>query len=76
MHYCYYSNENRILDDVFELCGGTGKVSVLLARRRHYKVGTNFDAVVGLDLTKPQHIQELWRCIRECKPVCGVMAPP
>eukprot|EP00975_Prorocentrum_lima_P064125 12895623-Prorocentrum_lima.AAC.1 len=47
-----------------------------MIRRRHYKVGPNYDAVVGLDLTHPQHVQELWRYIRECKPVCGVMAPP
>eukprot|EP00975_Prorocentrum_lima_P019611 4127548-Prorocentrum_lima.AAC.1 len=62
MHYCYYSNENIIFDDVFELCGGTAKVSVLLVGRRHYKVGPNFDAVAGIDLTKPQQMQELWRC--------------
>eukprot|EP00975_Prorocentrum_lima_P027534 5787459-Prorocentrum_lima.AAC.1 len=74
--YCYYFNEKRIFDDVFELCGGTAKVSVILIRRRHYRVGPNFDAVVGIDLAQPQQVQELWRDIRECKPVCGVMAPP
>eukprot|EP00975_Prorocentrum_lima_P052930 11096556-Prorocentrum_lima.AAC.1 len=47
-----------------------------MIRRRHYKVGPNFDAVVGVDLTSPQHVQYCWRYIRECKPVCGVMAPP
>eukprot|EP00975_Prorocentrum_lima_P017059 3612568-Prorocentrum_lima.AAC.1 len=60
MHYCSWSNNDRRFDDVFELCGGTAKVSVLLIRRRHYKVGPNFDAVVGIDLTKPQQVQELW----------------
>eukprot|EP00975_Prorocentrum_lima_P042325 8893966-Prorocentrum_lima.AAC.1 len=49
----------KIFDDVFELCGGTAKVSVLLIRKRHYKVGPNFDAVVGIDLTKTQQVHEL-----------------
>eukprot|EP00975_Prorocentrum_lima_P020359 4285470-Prorocentrum_lima.AAC.1 len=25
MHACFYSNKDRIFDDVFELCGGTAK---------------------------------------------------
>eukprot|EP00975_Prorocentrum_lima_P037789 7949592-Prorocentrum_lima.AAC.1 len=24
----------------------------------------------------PQQVQEFWRYMRECKPICGVMAPP
>eukprot|EP00975_Prorocentrum_lima_P012939 2747687-Prorocentrum_lima.AAC.1 len=54
---CFYSNKEGIFDDVFELCGATAKVSVMMIRRRHYKVGPNFDAVVGIDLTQPQHVQ-------------------
>eukprot|EP00975_Prorocentrum_lima_P007150 1535547-Prorocentrum_lima.AAC.1 len=23
----------------------------------------------------PHHVQELWRYIKTCKPICGVMAP-
>eukprot|EP00975_Prorocentrum_lima_P040930 8598191-Prorocentrum_lima.AAC.1 len=61
-------NKERTFDDIFELCGGTAKVSVIMIRRRHYKVGPDFDAVVGIDLPKPQHVQELWQYIRECRP--------
>eukprot|EP00975_Prorocentrum_lima_P056518 11850120-Prorocentrum_lima.AAC.1 len=36
MHSCFHSIHGRIFDDVFELCGGTAKVSVLMIQRRHY----------------------------------------
>eukprot|EP00975_Prorocentrum_lima_P037407 7871904-Prorocentrum_lima.AAC.1 len=36
--------------------------------RDSYMVGPNFDAVVVIDLTSPQHVQELWRYIRARKP--------
>eukprot|EP00975_Prorocentrum_lima_P067200 12913566-Prorocentrum_lima.AAC.1 len=65
-----------MFDNGFEMCGGTANVSVLMIRQRHNKVGPNFDAVVGLDQTKPQQVQELWRYMRECKRMCGVVAPP
>eukprot|EP00975_Prorocentrum_lima_P000822 170038-Prorocentrum_lima.AAC.1 len=46
MHSCFYStNRERIFDDVFELCGGAAKVTVMMIRRRHYNVGPNFDAL-------------------------------
>eukprot|EP00975_Prorocentrum_lima_P064453 12897659-Prorocentrum_lima.AAC.1 len=38
MHYCHYSNESRIFDDVFELCGGTTNVPVIMIRRRHTRL--------------------------------------
>eukprot|EP00975_Prorocentrum_lima_P006762 1456370-Prorocentrum_lima.AAC.1 len=60
MHDCFYSKDDRIFDDVFELCGGTAKVSVLMIKRRHDKVGPNFVAVVGIDLIQPPHVGELW----------------
>eukprot|EP00975_Prorocentrum_lima_P065981 12906604-Prorocentrum_lima.AAC.1 len=66
---CFHSDKERIFGDVSELCGGTAKVSAIMIRRRHYKVGPNFDAVVGIGLTQPQHVQELLRHIRECRPV-------
>eukprot|EP00975_Prorocentrum_lima_P068711 12922161-Prorocentrum_lima.AAC.1 len=34
MHDCFWSNSDRIFDDVFELRGGAAKVSVLMIRRR------------------------------------------
>eukprot|EP00975_Prorocentrum_lima_P044918 9407210-Prorocentrum_lima.AAC.1 len=61
MHCCYYSNENIIFDDVFELCGGTAKVSVLLISGRHCKVGPN---LVGVGLAQPHQVQEIWRYIK------------
>eukprot|EP00975_Prorocentrum_lima_P066890 12911856-Prorocentrum_lima.AAC.1 len=65
MQSCFHNNNNeRILDDFFEMCGGSAKVSVIMIRRLHYKVGPSFDAVVGIDLTSPKHVQELWRYIR------------
>eukprot|EP00975_Prorocentrum_lima_P010617 2254856-Prorocentrum_lima.AAC.1 len=64
MQSCFNSNIKQTYDDVFEMCGGSAKVSVIMIRR-HYKVGPNFDAVVGIELTSPQHVQELWRYIRE-----------
>eukprot|EP00975_Prorocentrum_lima_P046095 9639339-Prorocentrum_lima.AAC.1 len=27
MHHCFWSNNDRIFDDVLEICGGTAKVS-------------------------------------------------
>eukprot|EP00975_Prorocentrum_lima_P023787 5007412-Prorocentrum_lima.AAC.1 len=65
MQACFHNNEERIVDDVFEMCGGSAKVSIIMIQRRHYKVCPNFDAVVGIDLTSPQHVQELWRYIRD-----------
>eukprot|EP00975_Prorocentrum_lima_P065718 12905043-Prorocentrum_lima.AAC.1 len=41
MHNCFWSNNDRIFDDVCELRGGTATVSVLMIRRRQYKVGPN-----------------------------------
>eukprot|EP00975_Prorocentrum_lima_P057892 12144047-Prorocentrum_lima.AAC.1 len=48
----------------------------MMIRRRHDKVGPNFDAVVRIDPTQPHHVQYFWRYIRGCKPICGVSAPP
>eukprot|EP00975_Prorocentrum_lima_P045555 9536697-Prorocentrum_lima.AAC.1 len=55
-------------DDIFEICGGSAKISVILIRRRYYNVRPNFDAVVGIDLINPSQVQELWWYIRECQP--------
>eukprot|EP00975_Prorocentrum_lima_P061851 12882284-Prorocentrum_lima.AAC.1 len=50
MQLCFWQGSERIFDDVF---GGSARVSSLLIRRRHYKAGPNFDAVVGIDLLQP-----------------------
>eukprot|EP00975_Prorocentrum_lima_P020560 4326491-Prorocentrum_lima.AAC.1 len=70
MHSCFHSSKEKIFDDVFELCGGTAKVSVMMIRRRHYRVGPQFDTAVGIDLTKPYHVEELSGYIREFQPIC------
>eukprot|EP00975_Prorocentrum_lima_P012749 2699912-Prorocentrum_lima.AAC.1 len=68
MQACFYNNEEMIFDDVFEICGESAKVSIIMIRRRLYKVGPDLDAVVRIDLASPQHVRELWRYIRECGP--------
>eukprot|EP00975_Prorocentrum_lima_P060725 12741545-Prorocentrum_lima.AAC.1 len=64
MQSCFNTDTTQQYDDIFELCGGSAKVSVIMIRRRYYNVGPNFDAVVGIGLTNPHHVQELWRYIR------------
>ena len=79
---CFISREsvhkNPGLDhvDVFEMCGGTARVSTLLIRRRHVTVGLNFDAVVGIDLLDPRQIQAYWAYIHQSEPICCVLSPP
>ena len=55
--------------DVFGMCGGTARVPTLLVRRRHVKVGLNFDAVVGIYLLDPYHSQAYWAYMRGCEPI-------
>eukprot|EP00975_Prorocentrum_lima_P046181 9658278-Prorocentrum_lima.AAC.1 len=37
MHSCFHSNKERIFDNVFELCGGTANISVMMIGQRHYR---------------------------------------
>eukprot|EP00975_Prorocentrum_lima_P040648 8533899-Prorocentrum_lima.AAC.1 len=34
----------HVFDNVFEMCGGNARVSILLNQGRHYQAGPNFDA--------------------------------
>eukprot|EP00975_Prorocentrum_lima_P004268 926191-Prorocentrum_lima.AAC.1 len=60
MQQCFWQGTERVFDDVFEHCGSPGRVSILPIKRRHYAVGPNFDAVVGIDLLQPTQIRGLW----------------
>eukprot|EP00975_Prorocentrum_lima_P023679 4982241-Prorocentrum_lima.AAC.1 len=76
MQQCFWQGTEHVFDDVFEMCGGNARVSILLIKRRHYQVGPNFDAVVGIDLLQPEQISALWQYVEHCKPIFGVLAPP
>eukprot|EP00975_Prorocentrum_lima_P062293 12884891-Prorocentrum_lima.AAC.1 len=39
MQQCFWQGTEHISDDVFKLCGGNARVSILLIKRRHYQVG-------------------------------------
>ena len=43
--------------DVFELCGGSARVSIMLVTRRHITKGPNFDIVVGIDFQDTKEIE-------------------
>ena len=62
--------------DVFELCGGTARVSLMLATRKHITRGPNVDILVGVDLLDHEDIHKLWVYDTTCKPACGVIATP
>ena len=56
----WHDNTDGALVDTVEICGGNARTSFMLVRRRHVqpeRVGLNFDAVMGIDLTKPSHIK-------------------
>ena len=62
--------------DVFELCGGSARVSIMLVTRRHITKGPNFDIVVGIDLHDRKEIEGLWIYMRTRKPACGIISTP
>ena len=62
--------------DVFELCGGSARVSILLVTRKYITKGPNFDILVGINLLDRGEIEKLWAYLRRCKPACGVIATP
>ena len=62
--------------DVFELCGGSARVSVMLVTRRYITLGPNFDIVVGIDLHDKKEIEGLWTYLQTRKPACGIISTP
>ena len=62
--------------DVFELCAGAAITSVILISRRRFKVGPNFDLVIGMDLLDTKQEQAFWKYLEVCKPVVVVMSTP
>ena len=41
-----------------------------------FRVGRNFDIEFGCDLTRQEHVRELWKYVKQCKPRVIIMAPP
>ena len=62
--------------DVFELCGGSARVSIMLVARRYITKGPNFDIVVGIDLHDKKEIEGLGTHLRTRKPACGIISTP
>ena len=63
--------------DVVEICGGAARPSKVLIRRWHHiKVGLNFDAIVGFELTEPKDVAGLWRYLRYTQPLVVILATP
>ena len=62
--------------DIFELCGGDGRTTKVLVRRRAIKTGRNFDLLSGIDLTNHEEVGILFDYIDTYKPICGILSPP
>ena len=63
-------------DDVFELCGGEHRTSVI-AIRRHMKVcPKQWDLSAGCDLNDPSEIAALWQYLQNHRPLVAVLQPP
>ena len=60
-------------DDIFQLCGGAGRESILAARRRLVS-GGNFDLVTGVDLNQPYQQQAVLHYIDTNDPKVALMA--
>ena len=76
MFYHYKKGNDMEFVDMMDVCGGTARVSQVLVRRRHIKVGHNFDAVVGFDLLDSSTVASLWAYIQLTKPIVVVMSTP
>ena len=59
----YIYNNQPLLVELVEICGGEARTSRLVARRR-MRHGPNFDLVVGMGLTVPNTQQRVWRYVR------------
>ena len=61
--------------DVVEVFGGESGFGKLCIRRRLVR-GENFDLVIGFDLTKTKHQEEVVRYFDTHKPLVAVLGPP
>ena len=70
--YCshFWATEKPLPVHVMEIFGGYGGVSRIAIKRR-IRVGTNFDINVGLDLTRPDEQQKLFKYITRVGERCG-----
>ena len=77
LHYWYKEKSDDEFVDVAEICGGTARTSFVLLRRRHkYKVGLNFDVVVGIDLLNSHEEHAMWAYFQRTQPLVAIMATP
>eukprot|EP00975_Prorocentrum_lima_P059989 12578294-Prorocentrum_lima.AAC.1 len=60
MQQYFGQGSERIFDDVFEMCRGNARASILLIKRRHFHVGPNVDAVADVDLLQFDQISAPW----------------
>ena len=51
------SPSERHEHDIFELCGGDGRTSKVLIRRRAIKKSRNFDLIAGINLLDQEEVQ-------------------
>ena len=63
--------------DVVEICGGMARTSKILIKRSHrFRVGLNFDAVVGFDFLNPRDRAYLWKYLKAARPLVVILATP
>ena len=56
-----------------EIMGGEGRTTQVMIRR-HFRTGKNFDAVVEIDLTHEDEVQEMMQYLNQIKPLVIVMS--
>ena len=77
--HCHADRDDSEFVDVMELCGGTARVSYLLIRRWHrkpYRVGKNFDAVVGCDLLDSTQRKLYSNYLTRTQPLVVIISTP
>ena len=62
--------------DCMELFGGSGTTTFVLAKHYGLRTGVNFELLCGVDLTKRDDVEYLFKYVRRNKPLVILMAPP
>jgi hypothetical protein len=77
LHYWHHDRDDQEFVDVTEICGGVGRVSIMLVRRWHKtRVGKNHDIVVGVDLMNQQERDAMWTYFNRTQPLITLLATP
>ena len=63
-------------DDVCEICGGLGRTTHVVVRRRTARCGPNFDIACGTDLTRTEEQAAFWHYRRTHRVLIILMGPP